>query len=123
MEIYHAACRLQRDKRLDRSRRAEKVAALEDENLNLCLAMWAAELPPGEGPEDDYRRLCNELMRLMLARQLFTFVTAAPVQKPNGERMAVSGTNNEAERTSAPRRRPGTRAGPTKRRLARGVKR
>jgi hypothetical protein len=61
--------------------------------------MWMAELPPGEGPEDDYRRLCNELLRLMLAGQLFTFVTAEPVQKPNGETLVVSGTNNEAERT------------------------
>ena len=61
--------------------------------------MWVAELPPGEGPQDDYRLLCNELMRLMLAQQLFTFVTAAPVEKPNGEMMAVSGTNNESERT------------------------
>jgi len=60
---------------------------------------WVAELPPGEGPEDDYRRLCNELMRLMLAEQLFTFVTAEPVQKPNGETLVVAGTNNEAERT------------------------
>jgi hypothetical protein len=72
---------------------------LEDEIFDLCVAMWAAELPPGEGPEDDYRRLCNELMRLNLAQQLFTFVTAAPVQKPNGEMMAISGTNNESERT------------------------
>ena len=61
--------------------------------------MWVAELPPGEGPEDDYRRLCNELMRVMLAEQLFTFVTAEPVEKPNGEMLVVSGTNNEAERT------------------------
>ena len=61
--------------------------------------MWVEQLPPGEGPEDQYRRLCNELMRLLLAGQLFTFVTAVPVAKPNGEMMTVSGTNNEAERT------------------------
>jgi len=76
-----------------------KVALLEDKIRELCGSMWVAELPPGEGPEDDYRRLCNELMRLMLAEQLFTFVTAEPVQKPNGETLVVSGTNNEAERT------------------------
>jgi transposase len=35
----------------------------------------------------------------MLAEQLFTFVTAEPVEKPNGETLAVSGTNYEAERT------------------------
>ena len=38
-------------------------------------------------------------MRVMLAEQLFTFVTAEPVEKPNGETLVVSGTNNEAERT------------------------
>ena len=43
--------------------------------------------------------LCNELMRVLLAEQLFTFVTAEPVTKPNGETLRVSGTNNEAERT------------------------
>ena len=99
LEIYHEACRVQRDKRLSAAGRAEKVGALNDEVLELCVAMWVEELPPGEGPEDEYRRLCNELMRLNLAEQLFTFVTAAPVQKPNGEMMPVSGTNNEAERT------------------------
>jgi hypothetical protein len=99
LEIYREACRVQRDRRRSAAGRAEKVGVLDDEILALCGAMWVAELAPGEGPEDDYRRLCNELMRLMLAQQLFTFVTAAPVQKPNGETMAVSGTNNEAERT------------------------
>jgi hypothetical protein len=43
--------------------------------------------------------LCNELMRLMLARQLFTFVTAALVETPGGETTPVAGANNEAERT------------------------
>jgi hypothetical protein len=99
LEIYRAACRTQRDGRFSAEGRKKKVAMLDDEILELCVAMWVAELPPGEGPEDDYRRLCNEIMRLMLAQQLFTFVTAAPVEKPNGERMAVSGTNNESERT------------------------
>jgi hypothetical protein len=34
--------------------------------------------------------------------QLFTFVTAAPVEKPNGEMLVVPGTNNESERTLRP---------------------
>ncbi len=72
---------------------------MDDEIFDLCFPVWVAELPPGEGPEDDYRRLCNELMRVMLAQQLFTFVTAEPVEKPNGEMLVVSGTNNEARRT------------------------
>jgi len=99
LEIYRAACRVQRDRRLSAAGRKGKVALLDDEVLELCAPMWVAELPPGEGPEDDYRRLCNELMRVLLAGQLFTFVTAEPVEKPNGETLVVSGTNNEAERT------------------------
>jgi len=38
-------------------------------------------------------------MRLMLAKELFTFVTAKPVKQLNGESQMVAGTNNEAERT------------------------
>jgi transposase len=65
----------------------------------LCAPMWLKELPKQDGVFDDYRLLVNELMRLMLAKQLFTFVTAKPVEQPNGEIKPVAGTNNEAERT------------------------
>ena len=99
LEIYHQACRVQRDGRLGDAGRAGKVAELDDEILELCGPMWIAELPPLEGPDNDYRLLANELMRLMLAQQLFTFVTAAAVKAPNGETTPVAGTNNEAERT------------------------
>ena len=99
LEIYRAAGRVQRDRRLRDAGREQKVAELDDEILELCAPMWAAELPPLEGADDDYRLLCNELMRLMLAQQLFTFVTAAPVEMPGGETVPVAGTNNEAERT------------------------
>jgi len=99
LEIYHEACRVQRDGRLGDAGRAQKVALLDDEVLDVCGPVWAEELPVGEGPENDYRLLCNEVMRLMLAQQLFTFVTAAAVPQPNGETTPVAGTNNEAERT------------------------
>jgi transposase len=99
LEMYRAACRAQGDKRLSAAGRARKVAELDDEILDLCGGVWAAELPKGEGAEDDYRLLCTELMRLMLDRQLFTFVTAAPVTTPQGATQPVAGTNNEAERT------------------------
>jgi transposase len=98
LEIYRAACRTQRDGRLSDAGRARKVAELDDELLELCGPIWMAELPPLEGPDNDYRLLVNELMRLMLAQQLFTFVTAVPVQMPNGEATPVAGTNNESER-------------------------
>ena len=99
LEIYHAACRLQCDKRFSAAGRAAKVMELDDRLLELCGATWSAELPKLEGTDDDFRLLCNELMRLMLAEELFTFVNAAPITQPNGITQPVAGTNNEAERT------------------------
>jgi len=99
LEIYRQACRVQRDGRLGEAGRARKVTALENEILELCGLVWLADLPPLEGLADEYRRLINELMRLLLAKELFTFVTAQAVEQPNGETQAVGGTNNEAERT------------------------
>jgi transposase len=100
LEIYRAACRVQRDGRLSAAGRARKTAALDDEILDLCAPHWVLELPPlPDGPANDYRLLVNEIMRLMLDKQLFTFVTAEPVVQPNGTSQPVAGTNNEAERT------------------------
>jgi transposase len=100
LAIYRRACRVQRDGRLGDAGRSAKVAALDDELLELCAPLWALDLPPlEEGPENDYRLLVNEVMRLMLDQQLFTFVTAKAVVQPNGASQPVAGTNNEAERT------------------------
>lgn len=97
LDIYRTACRVQRDGRLGPAGRDRKVDALEDEIVDLCGPVWFAELPPGEGPDDKYRLLCNELIRLMAAEQLFTFVTAPAVETPHGEMISVPGTNNPAE--------------------------
>jgi hypothetical protein len=100
LAIYREACRVQRDGRLSAAGRAGKVAGLDDAILELCAPMWVLDLPPlADGPENDYRLLVNEVMRLMLAKQLFTFVTAEPAVQPNGVSQPVAGTNNEAERT------------------------
>jgi hypothetical protein len=100
LEIYRSACRVQKDGRRSQAGRAKKVAELDDEILELCVSMWVLELPPlEEGPENDYRLLVNEVMRLMLDQQLFTFVTGEPATQPNGTCQPVAGTNNEAERT------------------------
>lgn len=99
LEIYRAACRVQRDGRLGAAGRAGKVAALDDDILELCGPLWCADLPPLLGPDNEYRLLANELMRLMLERELFTFVTTPLVAQPNGQAQPVGGTNNEAERT------------------------
>jgi hypothetical protein len=99
LEIYYAACRVQRDGRLGDAGRERKVIELDDAILALCGSLWAEDLPPLEGPDNDYRLLVNEVMRLMLTEALFTFVTAKPATQPNGETQPVGGTNNEAERT------------------------
>jgi transposase len=99
LAIYRKACRVQRDKRLSAAGRARKVGALDDEIVELCVDLWVKELPPLEGTDNDYRLLVNEVMRLMLNQQLFTFVTAKEAMQPNGASKPVAGTNNEAERT------------------------
>src|SRR5208283_4888205 len=99
LEIYRAACRLQHDERLSDAGRTRKIAALDDELLELCGPLWFADLPPLEGLDNDYRLLVNELIRLMLAQELFTFVTAKPLAQPNGKTQPMGATNNEAERT------------------------
>lgn len=100
LEIYRKACRIQKDGRRSTAGRAKSVVELDDEIVELCLPMWSLDLPPlAEGPENDYRLLVNEVMRLMVNQQLFTFVTAEPTVQPNGTSQPVAGTNNEAERT------------------------
>jgi hypothetical protein len=99
LEIYRWACRVQRDGRFSDQGREREVAELEGAIVDLCGEQWLADLPPQEGLAGDYRRLVNEIVRLMLAGELFTFVTAKPVTQPNGTTQAVGGTNNEAERT------------------------
>lgn len=99
LAIYREACRVKADRRFGEAGRKNKVAALDDEVLAVCGGVWFADLPPTEGTANDFRLLANELMRLMLSQQLFTFVTATDTESPNGEPLPVPGTNNEAERT------------------------
>jgi transposase len=74
------------------------VAELKGALAALCGPEWLADSPPLEGLDDDYRLLVNEVMRLR-EEELFTFVTAKPVEQTNGASQAVGPTNNEAERT------------------------
>jgi transposase len=99
LEIYREACRVQRDGRLGDAGRTRKVAILDDKIFDLCAPMWLADLPPQEGLDNDFRLVVNEVFDLMIDEQLFTFVTAPPVQQPNQVIQPVAGTNNESERT------------------------
>lgn len=97
LAIYRTAVRIQGDGRLGDAGRARRVRELECRIVELCGPTWFSELAPTHGPENDYRLLCNELMRLFWEGQLFTFVTAAAVETPCGDKQPVSGTNNAAE--------------------------
>jgi hypothetical protein len=99
LEIYRAACRIQRDQRFSAAGRADTVAKLDDEILFLCGTVSIAEFLSAQGLEHEFGLLVSEVLRLMMNQALFTFVMTPPVQQPNGISKPVSGTNNEAERT------------------------
>ena len=88
LAIYRRAKRIAKDQRFGDAGRHAKVAELDDELLALCSPRWLDENQETEGVEDDYRRLVNEIMRLMLAQELFVFVTTD----------GVEGNNNPSER-------------------------
>jgi transposase len=99
LEIYQSACRLQRDRRFNAAGRAGQVAVLDEEIFLLCAPLYFASLPPRAGLAKDFFLLVQEVLRLAARDELLTFVTAEPIQQPNGTVQPVSGTNNEAERT------------------------
>ena len=88
LEIYRKAKRISVDGRFRAAGRAAKVGELDDEILELCVERWVDESTDGDSVENDYRRLCNEIMRLMLDQELFIFVTEE----------GVEGNNNASER-------------------------
>ena len=88
LAIYRSAKRVAADKRYSDAGRKRRVGELDDELLALCLERWVDETQQMDGVEGDYRRLVNEIMRLMLAEELFVFVTTA----------GVDGNNNASER-------------------------
>ena len=92
LALYHKACRVKRDGRYTDATRQRKAGELKDELLQLCVARWWDETPGSDTVEDAHRLLANELVRLALDDELFTFVTTAD----------VSGTNNDMERELRP---------------------
>jgi transposase len=83
LTIYRKAKQVARDQRFGDAGRLRRVSELDDELLALCGARWLDERVEAEGVEGDYRRLVNEIMRLMLAQELFAFVTTPGVDGNN----------------------------------------
>ncbi len=88
LAIYRSAKRVSKDQRFHDAGRRAKVAELDDALLALCILRWTDESQEAEGVEGDDRRLVHEIMRLMLAQELFVFVTTD----------GVDGNNNLSER-------------------------
>jgi transposase len=88
LAIYRDAKRISSDGRLRSETKRSRVGELDDRILELCAGRWVDEDKDTQGDEDDYRKLCNELMRLMLDQELFVFVY----------RDGVEGNNNASER-------------------------
>jgi hypothetical protein len=89
LEVYRNACRFAADRRLGDSGRLHKVDDLVNQMCDVCGDRFADESEPTTEVERDYRNLVLELVRLMGADELFTFVIHPE----------ATGTNNEAERT------------------------
>ena len=86
LEIYREACCVQYAKTSPGQPTATlhwTVRVLDAEIIELCEGMRLADLPPMEGLENDYRLLVDELMLFMLREELFMFVTAKSITKPD----------------------------------------
>jgi len=88
LDLYRQAKRIAADGRFSSAGRARKVDELEETLRALCRERYEDKRTDGDEVEEDYRRLCNEIMRLLLAGELFVFVTTA----------GVEGNNNASER-------------------------
>lgn len=87
LSLYRDAKRAASDGRLRDAGRRCRVADLEARLCELCHPHWPAitpELPePRSVPDSDFRNLIAELMRLMMAEQLFHFVLDPRVEPTN----------------------------------------
>jgi transposase len=88
LELYQDAKRAAEDGRLGEAGRKQRVADLEGRLCALCQPYACDTTPDMKPHERDFTNLVNELVRLLIAEELFTFVL-----HPN-----VEATNNGVER-------------------------
>jgi len=98
LRIYHEAKRIERDRRLSDAGRDRKEKDLVRRLFALCGPV-CREQAAAQGVAHEWWLLAEELVRLALRDELFTFLRTEPAAQPNGAQPEVEGTNNEAERT------------------------
>jgi len=98
LSIYHEAKRLQGDRRLRDGGRDRKEKELLRRLFALCSPV-SRDQAGSMGLDHDWWLLAEELVRLALKDELFTFLRHESAEQPNGARPQWDGTNNEAERT------------------------
>jgi hypothetical protein len=83
LELYHDAKRAAADKRLGDAGRQQRVADLAGRLGDLCLPYWRETTSDMKAHERDFTNLVNELVRLLLVEELFTFVLHPEVEPTN----------------------------------------
>jgi transposase len=98
LSIYHEAKRVQGDRRLGDGGRARHEKELIRRLFGLCSPVCRTQAS-ATGLDHEWWLLAEELVRLALKDELFTFVLGEGPAQPNGVQPQLAGTNNEAERT------------------------
>jgi transposase len=83
LELYHDAQQAAEDGRLGFAGRQERVTDLENRLCDLCLPYGLETTPAMKAHERDFTNLVNELLRLVFAEELFTFVLCPEVEATN----------------------------------------
>jgi hypothetical protein len=84
LKLYHDAKRAAADERLDEAGRKRRVAEFEDRLCRLWKPYWPYEITSDLKPhERDFGKFINEVMRLCLDEELFTFVLVKGVEPTN----------------------------------------
>ena len=83
LQLYRDAQRAAEDGRLGEEGRQRRVADLEDRLCQLCVPYDREVTPEMKPHEQDFTNLVQELIRLLLAEELFTFVLVPDVEPTN----------------------------------------
>jgi transposase len=83
LQLYRDAQRAAEDGRLGEQGRKDRVAALEGRLCDMCVPFDREVTPEMKPHEQKFTNLIQELLRLMLAEELFTFVLEPEVEPTN----------------------------------------